>query len=96
MPAGEKLHKLLMVHVEELVQIHATVRKLPEGPLLLQIHCIGVICHDVFSCRSESSNISLVVLERTWSENKKRFDKWPFLSQIQKSLLNDMYLLSQL
>ncbi len=62
-----ELHKLLMGSCQGAGPDprHGTVRELPEGPLLLQINCIGVICHNVFSCRSESSNISLVVLERT-------------------------------
>lgn len=33
--AREQLHQLLVVHVQELVQVHATVRELAEGPLLL-------------------------------------------------------------
>ena len=29
-PAGEELHQLLLVHVQQLVQVHATEHKLPE------------------------------------------------------------------
>ncbi len=55
-PAGEELHKLLIVHVKELVQIHAAVGELSEGPLLLQIHhCICVIGHDVV-CKVRTLN----------------------------------------
>ena len=36
-PAREELHQLLVVHVQELVQIHATIRELAEGTLLLDI-----------------------------------------------------------
>merc|ERR1740129_1053674 len=57
-PADKQLHQLLVVHVEELVEVDAPVGELPEGPPLLQLD-IGV-SHDCFSCRSESSNKSLV------------------------------------
>merc|ERR1719222_840217 len=56
-PADKQLHRLLVVHVEELVEVDTPVGELPEGPPLLQLD-IGV-SHDCFSCRSESSNKSL-------------------------------------
>ena len=35
--AGQKLHQLLVVHVEELVQVHPAVGELAEGSLLLEL-----------------------------------------------------------
>ena len=46
-PAGEELHQLLVVHVQQLVQVHPAVRELAEGPLLLHIHSIRIVSHDV-------------------------------------------------
>ena len=35
--AREELHDLLVVHVEQLVQVHTPVGELPEGPLLVHL-----------------------------------------------------------
>merc|ERR1719507_410515 len=57
-PADKQLHQLLVVHVEELVKVDPPVGELPEGPPLLQLDIS--VSHDCFSCRSESSNKSLI------------------------------------
>ncbi len=36
-PAREELHELLIVHVQQLVEIHPAVSELAEGALLLQL-----------------------------------------------------------
>merc|ERR1719411_1674440 len=41
-PAGEELHQTLIVHVEELVEIHTTVGVFAEGSLLLQLGGLSV------------------------------------------------------
>ena len=35
--AGQQLHQLLVVHVEELVEVHSAVGELAEGSLLLEV-----------------------------------------------------------
>ena len=37
LPAGEELHELLIVHVQELVEVHSAEGELPEGTLLLKL-----------------------------------------------------------
>jgi len=52
-PAWKQLHQLLVVHVEELVEVHSAVGELAEGSLLLElsgslkvkINCFSALIH---------------------------------------------------
>ena len=41
-PAGEELHELLVVHVQQLVEVDAAVSELAEGTLLLELRRSGL------------------------------------------------------
>ena len=63
--AGQEFHQLLIVHVQELVEVHSAVSELAEGTLLLELSGLFIshVCVLKFSVQKEEDTLTYQLME---------------------------------
>ena len=54
--AGQEFHQLLIVHVQELVEVHSAVSELAEGTLLLELGGLQIKKLEIFKITNKTQN----------------------------------------